>query len=168
MIVSNATPLIYLAKVGKLHLLKIFGEVLIPEEVRVEVIDRGKALGKQDSYVIEKAIRESWVKVLKVEPLEIPIELHPGEVAVLSLAKKLGVGEVLVDEKPARFAAKLLNLKPRGTVFVLLKALKEGLMDLDGFLNALSEMIRQGFRLKEEVVVEAIKEARRITDQKRN
>jgi len=74
----------------------------------------------------------------------------------------------LVDEKPARFAAKLLNLKPRGTVFVLLKALKEGLIDFDEFIDTLSEMVKQGFRLKEEIVVETIKEARRIIEQKKN
>ncbi len=168
MIVSNATPLIYLAKVGKLELLKIFGEIYIPEEVKVEVVDRGKSLGKQDSYMVGQAIKEGWIKVLKVEPIEIPIKLHPGEVAVLSLAKKLGVKEVLVDEKPARFAAKLLNLKPRGTVFVLLKALKYGLMDFDEFIDTLNEMVRQGFRLKEEIVIEAIKEARRIADHKKS
>ena len=165
MIVSNASPLIYLAKVGKLELLKIFGEIYIPEEVKVEVVDRGKALGEQDVYVVEQAIKEGWIKVLKTEPIEIPIKLHPGEIAVLSLAKKLGVREILVDEKPARFAAKLLNLKPRGTVFVLLKALKDGMIYLDEFIDTLSKMIRQGFRLKEEVVVEAIKEAKRIASQ---
>jgi len=168
MIVSNATPLIYLAKAGKLELLRIFGEVYISEEVKVEVVDKGKSLGKQDSYVVEKAIKEGWIKVLKAEPVEIPIKLHPGEIAVLSLAKRLGAEEVLVDEKPARFAAKLLNLKPRGTVFVLLKALKEGLIDFDEFIDTLSEMVKQGFRLKEEIVVETIKEARRIIEQKKN
>ncbi len=166
MIVSNATPLIYLAKVGKLKLLKIFGEVIIPEEVKVEVVDRGKAMEKTDAYVIERAINEGWIKVSKAELIDIPIELHPGEKAVLSLAKKLGIEEVLVDEKPARFAAKLLGLKPRGTVFVLLKALKEGMMDLDEFLDTLSEMLKHGFRLKEDIIVEAIREAKRIASRK--
>ena len=168
MIVSNATPLIYLAKVGKLELLKIFGEVYIPEEVKVEVVDKGKALGKPDSYAIEKATKEGWIKVLKVEPIDIPIKLHSGEVAVLSLAKKLGIKDVLVDEKPARFAAKLLNLKPRGTLFVLLKALKEEVIDFDEFIDTLNEMVRQGFRLREEVVIEAIKEAKRVINRKKD
>ncbi|MBE8540544.1 DUF3368 domain-containing protein, partial [Geoglobus acetivorans] len=137
MIVSNATPLIYLAKAGKLHLLKIFGEVVIPEEVKIEVVDRGKALEKADAYVIEKAINEGWIRVMKAEMVNLALELHPGEKAVLSLAKHLGVKEVLVDEKPARFAAKLLGLKPRGTVFVLLRALQEGMLDFDGFLDIL-------------------------------
>lgn len=118
--------------------------------------------------MVEKAIKEGWIKVLKTELIEIPIKLHPGEIAVLSLAKKLRLKEILIDEKPARFAAKLLNLKPRGTVFVLLKALKKELIDFDEFIDTLNEMIKRGFRLIEEIVVEVIKEAKRIADQKKN
>ena len=162
MIVSNASPLIYLAKVGKLELLKIFGEVAIPEEVKLEVVDRGKELGKVDAYAVERAIEEGWIRVLKTELVDIPIELHPEERAVLSLAKKLGVKEVLVDEKPARFAAKLFGFKPRGTIYVLLKALEKGLIDFDEFLNILNEMVKRGFRIKEDVIIESIRKAKEL------
>ena len=112
-IVSNATPLIYLAKAGRLDLLKaVFGEVYIPEEVKIEVVDRGKQLGETDAYLIEKAISEGWLKVLETELIEIPIKLEPGEAAALSLAKKLKIGEVLIDEASARVAARLLDLTP--------------------------------------------------------
>jgi hypothetical protein len=162
-IVSNATPLIYLAKVGKINFLKkVFGEVFIPEEVKIEVVDRGKLLGERDAYVIEKAIDEGWLKVLSAEIVEVPIKLESGEVAVLSLAKKLGLREVLMDEVSARMAAKLLDLTPRGTVFVLLKALEKKEIDLNGFLEILNQLIRHGFRLKEEVYIEAVREAREI------
>ncbi|MGQ9543672.1 MAG: DUF3368 domain-containing protein [Candidatus Bathyarchaeia archaeon] len=162
-IVSNATPLIYLAKVGKIEFLKkVFGEVFIPEEVKIEVVDRGKRLGERDAYVIEKAISDGWLNVLTAEVVEVPIKLERGEVAVLSLAKKLGLREVLLDEVSARVAARLLDLTPRGTVFILLKALEKKEIDLNGFLEVLDQLIRHGFRLKEEVYVEAVKEARRI------
>jgi len=162
-IVSNATPLIYLAKVGKIDFLKkVFGEVFIPEEVKIEVVDRGKLLGERDAYVIEKAIGEGWLKVLTTEIVEVPIKLESGEVAVLSLAKKLGLREVLLDEVSARVAARLLDLTPRGTVFVLLKALEKKEIDLNAFLEVLNQLIRHGFRLKEEVYVEAVREASRI------
>jgi len=162
-IVSNASPLIYLAKVGRMGLLrKAFGEVFIPDEVKVEVVDRGKELGEGDAYAIERAINEGWLKVSSAEPMEIPIRLESGEAAVLSLAKKLGLREVLVDEVSARTAARLLDLTPRGTVFVLLRALERREVDLNEFLDLLSKMIRQGFRLKEEVYVEVVREARRI------
>ncbi|MFP3910225.1 MAG: DUF3368 domain-containing protein [Archaeoglobaceae archaeon] len=162
-IVSNATPLIYLAKAGKLDLLRfVFREVVIPEEVKVEVVDTGKSLGEKDAYIVEKTINEGWIKVLSGEILEVPIKLDPGGTAVLSLAKKLGIKEVLVDEVSARVAARLLDLRPRGTIYVLLRSLKERKIDLDEFLEILNQMVGHGFRLKEEVYVEAIKEARRI------
>jgi predicted nucleic acid-binding protein len=162
-VVSNATPLIYLAKTGRIDLLKkAFGQVFIPEEVKVEVVDKGKMLGEKDAYVIENAISEGWIKVLASDQIDMPIPLDKGEEAALSLAKKLRLKVVLIDEVSARTAAKLLGLTPRGTLFVLLMALKKEELDLDEFLEVLDELINQGFRLKEEVYMEAVKETRRI------
>ena len=162
-IVSPATPLIYLAKIGRIDLLrKIFGEVFIPEEVKMEVVDKGKQLGERDAYVIEKAIRDCWLKVLSVEIVEIPIKLELGENAVLSLGKKLELREVLVDEISARTAARLMGLTPRGTIFVLLKALEIKEISLNEFLDALSELVKHGFRLREEVYLAAVRKAREI------
>ena len=162
-VVSNATPLIYLAKAGRIDLLeKVFGTVFIPEEVKVEVVDKGKLLKEKDAYTVEKAIREGWLKVSKTKTIDVPIKLDRGEIAALSLAKKLKLNVVLLDEVPARSAARLLDLTPRGTVFVLLKALEKKEIDLNEFLEILSKLINEGFRLKEEVYVEAVKEAKRI------
>jgi uncharacterized protein len=166
-VVSNATPLIYLAKAGRLDLLrKVFSEVLIPEEVKIEVVDRGKLLGEKDAYVVEKAIEEGWLKVLETESAKVPIRLDKGEEAALSLAKKMKVKEVLLDELSARSAAKLMDLVPRGTVFVLLKAVEKKEINFDDFVEALDQMISKGFRLKEEVYLEALKQAKRIAAEK--
>jgi len=165
-VVSNATPLIYLAKTGRISILKkVFGTVFIPEEVKIEVVDKGKILGEKDAYTIERAIREGWLKVLAAEAIEVPIKLDKGEVAALSLAKKLKLDVVLLDEVSARSAARLLDLIPRGTVFVLFKALEKKEISLDEFLEVLSQLISEGFRLKEEVYVEAVKQAKRIASE---
>ena len=167
MIVSNATPLIYLSKVGKLELLKgVFGEIYIPEEVKIEAVDRGKELKRRDALVIERAIEDGWLKVSRAEPVKLPIELEVGETAAISLAKKLGSQEVLIDEVSARTAARLLGLQPRGTIFVLLKILEEGEMNLDEFLETLNELVKHGFRLREEIYIEAIRKAREIEEAK--
>lgn len=164
-VVSNATPLIYLAKIGRIDLLrKVFGEVFVPEEVRIEVVDKGKQLGEGDAYVVEKAIKDGWLKVLSVEALEIPIKLEPGEIAVFSLSRRQGLREVLVDEISARTAARLMGLIPRGTIYVLLKALEIREVNLSEFLDALSDLVKHGFRLKEEVYLEAVREARNIAE----
>ncbi|MGQ9469451.1 MAG: DUF3368 domain-containing protein [Nitrososphaerales archaeon] len=167
-VVSNATPLIYLAKIRRIDLLrKVFGEVFIPEEVKVEVVDKGKLLDERDAYVVEKAIRDGWLKVVQVERVKTSIELVPGEVAALSLAKSHGIREVLVDEISARAAARLMELTPRGTIFVLLKALEIKEIGLNEFLEALIDLVKHGFRLKEEVFLEAVKKAREIAEKSR-
>jgi len=43
-----------------------------------------------------------------------------------------------------------------------LKALEIKEISFNEFLEALNELVRQGFRLKEEIYLEAIREARRI------
>jgi predicted nucleic acid-binding protein len=162
-VVSNATPLIYLAKIGKLELLKrTFAEVIIPEQVRKEVVDKGKKLKHEDAFVIEKAINEGWLRVLKTDLLESPIELETGEIAVISLAKRMRIEEVLIDETLARTAAKLFGLRARGTIFVLLRALEDKIINLDEFLDLLQQLARKGFRLQEVIYLEAIRQARRI------
>jgi predicted nucleic acid-binding protein len=161
--VSNSTPLIYLAKVNKLDLLKsLFNEVFIPQEVKNEVVDKGKMLGKKDAYLVEKAINEGWLKVLTTDTVTVSIELYTGEITALSLAKKLGLKEVLIDEASGRAAARLLDLTPRGTLFILLKALQKEEIDQDEFLEVLNQLLKEGFRLKEEVYLEALKEAKKI------
>lgn len=166
-VVSNATPLIYLAKIGRIDLLReVFGEVFIPEEVKREVVERGKQLGEKDAYVIEKAIGDGWLKVLSVEASDVPIKLEPGETAVISLAGKLGLKEVLIDEISARTAARLMGLTPRGTIFVLLKALEAKKMGLGEFFDALNELVKHGFRLREEVYLEAVRKAREIAKER--
>ncbi|MBI4176208.1 MAG: DUF3368 domain-containing protein [Candidatus Aenigmarchaeota archaeon] len=164
-IVSNATPLIYLAKASCLDLLKgLYREVFISQEVKREVVERGKKLGKRDAFIIEKAINEGWIKVSPARLINIPLELDPGEMETISLAKNLKIGEVLIDEAKGRIAAKLVGLVPRGTVYILLESLKNGKMDFVGFLKILDRLIEEGFRLREEVYIKVIKNAKHISE----
>jgi len=142
----------------------VFGEVFIPQEVKIEVVDRGKMLGEKDAIVVENTIREGWIKVLATDSIEMPMALDKGEEAVLSLANKQSSKIVLIDEVTARTAARLLGLTQRGTIFVLLIGLKRRILNLDEFLESLQSLINHGFRLKEEVYIEVVAEARRIAE----
>ena len=58
-VVADSTPLIALARIDQLNLLKeLFGAVLIPEAVFREVVTRGK--GRPGS---EEVLRTDWIKV---------------------------------------------------------------------------------------------------------
>ena len=61
-VISNATPLIYLAKIDKLHLLRdLFEHVIIPEEVYKEVVITGLKYGYFDAQTVKSAIEEGWI-----------------------------------------------------------------------------------------------------------
>ena len=61
-LVSNATPLIYLAKANQMSLLQsMVQQVYVPEAVYREVVIEGKRLGEKDSYRVERAIKQGWI-----------------------------------------------------------------------------------------------------------
>jgi len=163
MIVSNSTVLIYLAKIGKLKLLKeLFGEILIPAEVFDEVVIRGKEHQHPDAFIVESAVEEGWIHIKDVEvfgELE-DFGIDPGEAQAISLAKSLEV-PILLDQTHARNAAKALGLKPRGTIFVLLAALRKKLLTSENYQDSLEDLVKSGFRMSDEVYLEAVRLGRK-------
>ena len=161
-IVSNATPLIYLAKADQLSLLHgMFETVFIPDAVYREVVTQGKNKGENDAFRVERAVKEGWIVVKKVQKLfNIELSIHPGEVEVISLARELAIKVVLMDDTKARIAAELADLKPKGTLWLLINAVREKILDFDRFLIALEDIVKSGFYLKEEVLLRAIQQAK--------
>ncbi len=157
MMVSNASPLIYLAKVGKLHLLKeLFGEVLIEEEVRREVVDKGGEEGAADSAIIDECIKEGWIVVTRVRDKRKFKGIHMGEANTILLAKELNAG-VLIDEEDAREVARAFGLKTRGTLYVLRECRERGLISKKEVIEILDDMLSEGFRLSAYLYTEFIK-----------
>jgi predicted nucleic acid-binding protein len=158
MMVSDASPLICLAKVGKLHLLKdLFGLVLIEEEVKRETIDRGKEEGAPDALIIEDALKEGWIKVEKIEDEKRFRGIHKGEGNTVLLATKHKC-LVLIDEEDGREVARAMGLKVRGSLHVLKKAVENGLMSKEEAFKTLDEMIEYGFRISTRIYTKFFEE----------
>lgn len=164
--VSDATPLIYLARLGKLHLLRdIFSEVQIPPEVKNEVIDRGKEKGYSDAYVLEQALNDGWLissplteeNVRRSETLAQMTGTDFGEAQAIILTKQKNEREVLIDESDAREAARRLDLDPRGTIFIILAAIKKGLISKDLGKQMLAELIEVDFHMSASIYRDAFK-----------
>jgi predicted nucleic acid-binding protein len=143
--VSNAGPLIHLAKIGRLNLLReIFNEIIIPKTVKIEVIDKGKERGKPDAFLIEAV---NWIKVADdpadADQLAERVGVHPGEACAILLAKSLKV-PVLLDDSDARKFALGLGLEVVGSVGIIVRAVKlrliskeDGLEDLGKLANVM-------------------------------
>lgn len=96
-----------------------------------------------DKHVkVHKLSEEEDQKLLKISE-EFNIDL--GEAAVIVLAKKKGDIEVLIDDSRTRRTAKIIGLKPRGTLYVILKAVKRSIVSKQEARELLGKLISKNF-----------------------
>lgn len=129
--VSNTSPLLNLAVIGRLSLLQDrFGTVLMPpavrEELRVEE-------GRPGSEALRGALRSGWLRVRAVEKQDLLAvlqnDLDRGEAEAIALAVELGGRRVLLDEREGRKRARALGLTVTGVLGILLWASGEGKLE---------------------------------------
>ncbi len=156
LVVSNSSILIHLSRIGKLLLLKeIFGRIIIPKAVYEECTFENKAGSKE--------IKSSeWIEVREIKDqnfkkvLRMLLDDGEAEAIVLALETKAN----LMDEAEVRRIAKSLGLKVAGTIGILLKAKKMGLIKS---LKKNIEMLREnGFWISNDLVYKVLREAGEI------
>lgn len=156
-IVSDSSPLIHLSRIGRLGLLReLFREILVPHAVYREVVIEGR--GRPGSGEVEEA---SWISVMKIrnEQLKrvLQLVLDEGEAEAIVLALETSANLVLLDDREARLQAKRLGLKVAGTIGILLRAKKLGLIsNLKAELDKLEET---GFRISKSLQEEVLRAA---------
>lgn len=164
-IVADSTVLIFLGKLRRLNWLRaVYEPVLIPTAVYREVVVSGKEQGARDAVLVENAIDDGWIEIHDTEPHQTiqRFDLETGETEVLSLALAREHDEVLVDGESVRDVARLHDLRPRGTLYFLFVAVREGEITFDVFLELLETLLEEGFYLDEAVYLEAIRRARQL------
>lgn len=155
--VSNATPLMYLAKVGKISLLrKFFDKIYIPSEV----ITEGKRLNRKEIFLIENLIRGGFIEIREVEKAPEIKSIHEGEAKAIALCRELHLSIILIDDKEGYEFSKLLNLRPLRTTALLLKFYKERLFSYKEFCDVLLKLSEEGYFLSAKVYEELIRIAR--------
>jgi len=146
-VVSNSGPLIHLARIGRLNLLKeLFGTVAIPIDVKIEVVDRGKEEGAADAFLIEKEIQDGWIITVEtakngVKEIAEHVGLDIGESAAIMLAQRKKC-PILLDDLAARRFAAGLGLEVAGSIGVLIRSAKNRMMSKSEALNALAGLAR--------------------------
>lgn len=144
MTVSNSGPLIHLAMIGRLDLLKaLFGSVFFPRTVKMEVVDRGKEEGKADAFLIEGEIENGWIVVEDLddsaEDIADSAGIEAGEAEAIMLARSRQC-PVLIDDLAARRFAAGLGLEVTGSIGVVVRAVKVGLISREEGLDALEKL----------------------------
>lgn len=146
-VIVNATPLISLALIDRLHLLKdIFAEVIVPAAVYDEVVIQGAGKSGADAIA-----RLTWLTIVQLDT-QPGIEpqlfgLDAGEMEVLLLAQQIKPDWVLIDERLGRRVAMAMGLPVKGTLGLLLTAALAGLIPKEEVLDDLQKMLKSGIRI---------------------
>ncbi len=155
-IVSDSTPLVALARIGRFHLLReLFNKIDIPPAVYDEVVNAGK--GRPGATEVENAdwiIRRPQVKNSDLVAF-LRISLDAGEAEVIALAKEIRADLVLLDDSDARHIARSVGIPFTGTIGILLRYYQGRPSD---FKDALDELLAQGFRLNKEEYIEILEQ----------
>ena len=142
MIISNATPLIAFARIGRLELLrKVVENLIIPQAVAHEITEytqtkRGVIDLSQEEWIIVQSVQSQHQVRLLLPTLD------RGEAEVIALALERQARLVLIDELTGRKVAESLNLNVSGTVGMLIRAKQMG--EIPAIKPFLKEMKKQG------------------------
>ncbi len=155
MIISNSTPLIAFARIGRLDLLKeIAGNLVIPTAVEREISEYG--CGKTGSVDLAK---ESWITVRSVQSEDsvrlLLSVLDRGEAEVIVLALEHPECLVLIDELTGRQVAESMGLSVTGSVGILIHAKESG--KIKNVRPYLDEMMRRGIRYSRRFIDEVLR-----------
>lgn len=154
-VVSDSGPLIHLARINKIELLKIFfDEVYIPEAVYNEINSQNDLPGSKEvekyGWIKKKIIDHKTAKELLMDRLD------EGESEAIILAKKIDADLLLIDDLAGRNTARNQNIDVMGTLGVLDRASKKNMIhDLE---KVIRELRNKGFWMDDELFDKLIKD----------
>lgn len=155
--VIDTSPLIFLAKLDRLDLLKRGADqVVAPPAVLREIREYPDAANQR----IEDASR-SWLSIRDVEDRRVVevlmADLDAGESEVIALALESAAERVILDDLDARRLAHRVGLSPIGTLGLLLAAKLRG--ELPSLQTEIERLRQAGFRLSPTLSQALLREA---------
>ena len=148
-VVSDATPLINIAAIGKFDLFQtLYGRLIIPSAVYEEIVTQGAgrwgAAETAGAAWIDRRAVSDPAKVISLQT-----HLQGGESEVIVLAEELHADLVIMDETAGRRELARRGIAFIGTVGVLMEAKRHGL--IAALKPELDQLRNCGFHLGDRV-----------------
>ena len=126
-VVSDTTPLISLLKIDRVEILeKLFGEVVLPEEVFTELTSNKRYRTEADKIKSKNFITtKNILNAASVDILKRATGLDQGESAAIILTDELQADLLLMDEVKGRTVSMQMGHRIMGTIGVLMAAYEE-------------------------------------------
>ena len=151
MYVFDATPLIYLAKVGMVSTIVAAREdCCTPDQVYEEVVEAGLRDGYADARRIQLAIEDGVLRRRSVSDearfarLRENQQLSDADAAVLTIAAETD-GVAVMDERYDRAIADAEGIRTHGTTYLVLTAARDGILTSEEARTTIDAMVQSGW-----------------------
>jgi len=162
-LIFDATPLIYLARVGLASLIeKIPTRKFAARSVFMEVVEQGKAKGSADALALARLFEGGAIAVADasdvafLRTLARVRGLEEADAETLTIAKERGYSAV-VDDLLARKVARTYGVEFVGTPHVLILGIESNLLTKEQAGNVIDHMIEAGWRCGPELYREIVR-----------
>jgi uncharacterized protein len=159
--VSNSSPLIHLARFGKLGAARmVFSSMEIPPAVRTETITRGKAEGYGDAFELEGLEKEGWLRTCDLSSSAagvartVSAAVGAGEAEAIALALERKE-RLLMDDLKGRRTAEFYGVETTTTLGLMLEFLEVGALTKIDYKKNVKNYGSQGW-ISGEVVQEFV------------
>ena len=141
--ISDAGPLIFISKIGKLSLLrKLFKEIIVPVAVQQEVLVEGKP----GYATFQEALVQQWIKVQSPKRI-IELSLGSGENEAISLARETK-DTLLLDDAYAIKAARIHEVETMRTTTVLFLAAHKKIITPEELIQSINALMDAGYYIR--------------------
>lgn len=155
-IIADSSPLIGLALIGHLDLLRQMSrKVVLPRAVYDEV-----TTARADAPGAAEVAAQTWFEIWEADPTLTPpllILLGKGEAEAIALAQTHSSAVLLLDDLRARKLASRLGLRRMGTIALLGQAKRQGL--LPKLKPALDSLLANHIFIRQDLIDAALREA---------
>lgn len=170
-VVSNASPLIYAAKISFLDIFtELYGRILLPPAVHKEVVEQGVDHKAADGLVIQEAVTKGHLQVVELnqkaqtetEILTKTPEISRGEAEAIALARQVKAELLIIDERSGTLAAKVWGIRTVGLLGVIIEATRQNIITFKQLKKYFKRLIDTEFRLKHRDYVKAMELAEEV------
>lgn len=133
--VSNTGPILHLTEINFIKAFDIFSIILIPQAVASELRKRKAAV---PSKVKIYEVKGEWKDMVKILTNQNDLDLGESFAIALSLQEKANY--FLTDDLDARSVAREYNLEVHGTVGIILRAFRNGIIDKKNAIEMINRL----------------------------
>ncbi len=150
--VVNASPLIVLGKINQIDLLVHVSDTMVIPQGVIDEINMGPQNDPARTWIENSG--NQYVREAMPNPIVQNWDLGMGETHVISWALANQNYEAIIDDLAARKCAQTLSVKVCGTLGVILRAKKAGVVDK--IKPLLTDLLKTGFRIAPDLMNTAL------------